>query len=244
MIFNHLDEVNIRLYASGLVVMYKPHSFGKRSNDQLSLQAKQKRKFFINKSKVQSACVRAWQLKKTKNMLFLTYTFPFEPTEEEAAKIWDLTLKNLKQNYGINYYVWVKERQKNDRLHYHIIVDRNRIDIKSAQSSFNHHINNIRPDVAVSNNSLRLGNNPVIRSVSGVAKYLCKYISKGNIEFERRAYGFTTGMQLSKIIDTEEFLDLDLRYDIRQVLFEKFFEIYVIKCDFIELNLDNYDNST
>lgn len=244
MTYNHLDECFIRLYASGLIVIYQPHATGKRSQEQLSYQSKKKRKYTVNKSKVQSACIRCWQLKKSKNMLFLTYTFPFEPTEDEASKIWNLTLKNLKQNYNVKNYVWVKERQKSGRLHYHIILDRDRIGIINIQKSFNNHIHNVRCDVNISFNSVRLGKRPLIRSISAVAKYLCKYISKSHGEFETKCYGYTTGLQISRIITTDELCELHEKFGTKTLLIDNFFELYRVNCDYIELKFDNYENSS
>lgn len=247
MTYDSIHECNVKLYASGMAVVYKKHAYGERTNEQLQWQSHRKRTYSISKIKVKSACVRAWQLKKSNNMLFLTFTFPFEPTEMEAANIWNRLLKNLKQNYNVKNYVWVKEFQKNGRIHYHLLIDRDRVGIQNLQRSYNSAITHVRPDVTISSNSVRLGNNPIVRSIYSVAKYLSKYISKSIKEqwdFETKAYGFSENLIISKDIDTDELIRLSNIYGYRTVFVDKFFEIYEINADLLWFPLDNFDNSS
>lgn len=184
---NAVDKLSVRLYRDGTGVLYFTQY---RKDNHVNPVQKAERKFGIKKTHVRSACLACWGRKKSKNMLFITFTFPYEPSEIEAKKIWKLLLDSLRNTYNIKNYVWVKERQKTGRLHYHVIVDSDRIGISKLQSTWNNHINNVNPRCAVSNNSVRLGNNPVIRTVKAVSCYLSKYISKDVGEkYTQRAWG-------------------------------------------------------
>lgn len=247
MTYDSIHECSAKIYASGMVVIYKKHSYGERTEEQLKWQAVQKRSYRISKSKVKSACIRAWQTKNSNNMLFITFTFPFDPTEKEAADIWNRLLKNLKQNYHVKKYVWVKERQKNGRLHYHIIIDRDRVGVINLQKSYNSAINHVRPDVDCSSNSVRLGTRPIIRNINSVAKYLSKYISKSNDEngeFTTKAYGYSDNMKISREIDTEELVFLCEKFGYNLLYSDSFFEIFVVNIDYIRFPIDFYENTS
>jgi hypothetical protein len=249
--YNSIHECYARVYANGLVVFTKPHSLHERTDGDLQRQAKIKRTYTIHKSKVRSACVAAWKVKKSKYMLFLTFTFPCDVTEAEAADIWNRMLKNLKQNYKVNYYVWVKERQKIGRLHYHILVDRNRLDVQALQRSWNNAIRHVLNIHILYNNSVRLGGNPIVRSIESVSKYLSKYISKGELngderstDFEQKAYGFTDHLVISARIDTDIVEMWFEKYGVRHVHNDNFYDIFKINTNFLDLSSYISDNTS
>lgn len=185
-----------RVYKNGLVIFYSANKRPGRSHDILKDLAKKKRSYSVKRTKLQSACVSAWLAKKSKFMLFVTFTFPFDVTEQTGASCFNSLLNNLRNNFKVTTYVWVKEMQKTGRLHYHIIVDRNRIDIKAVQKTWNNVITNITGVTPDFNNSVRLGPNPVVYSVERVKRYLSKYISKTENKFSRKAYGYTENLSL------------------------------------------------
>jgi hypothetical protein len=201
-----VDLDKARIYNNGVAICWKGSRTGQK-RDVLKEAAKKLRHFSIKKTKIQSACVAAWCKKNTRYMLFITFTFAFEPTEDQARKIWDLMLNSLRNTYNVNSYVWVKERQKSGRLHYHIIIDRNRVDIKAIQATYNSAVLNICPGCPVSTNSVRLGNKPIIYSVASISRYLSKYISKEANEFEKRACGWSD-LSLYTDLTTEKLMEL------------------------------------
>lgn len=202
-IADNLNKLNARLYRDGTGVIFFDH---KSVSERKKPTQKAERHFKIKGSQVRSACIAAWLNKQSKNMLFITFTFPFDPSEDEAQQIWKLTLDSLRNTYKVNNYVWVKERQESGRLHYHILIDRNRVGIKNLQNTYNHHIINVNAFSMVSNNSVRLGTRPVITSIKSVSYYLSKYITKGNSEstFKKRAWGCSSGYRLYRNVDLDE----------------------------------------
>ena len=168
-----------RLYRNGAIIIWKQDRPG-RDIEAMREISKLPRQYRISKIKIQSACLAAWIAKKSKYMLFITFTFPFDPTEKQASKIWDLTLNSLRNTYKIKTYVWIKEKQpKNlNRLHYHIIVDCSYINIRHLQETYNAALEHVFPGCVKFNNSVRLGHRPIIRNVHTIKKYLSKYISK------------------------------------------------------------------
>jgi hypothetical protein len=235
-----IHECNCKLYRSGLLVVYKGKRAG-RKKEELNRISKLERTYSINRTKVRSASLAAWQAKTSKYMLFITFTFPFEPSEEQAAKIWNNLLTNLRNHYEIKNYVWVKECQNSGRIHYHIIVDANRIDIKRLQNTWNRCINHINPDCDCGSNSVRLGNRPIIYNIKAISKYLSKYISKSDTRkaiFNRKAYGFSDSFILAKAITTETADELAEMFGIRLLCDGGFYELYVYGFDYFSWNFE------
>jgi hypothetical protein len=201
----NIDRITGRLYRDGTgVLVIKART---RENIPNPVQ-KRERKYHINKTHVRSASLACWGAKQSKFLLFITFTFPYDAPENEASAIWKLTLDSLRNTYHVKCYVWVKERQQSGRLHYHILVDRNRINIQNLQQTYNNHILNINNRVIVSSNSVRLGHHPIVRTPEKVANYLSKYIAKSkDNEFNRRAFGTTIEKTaLYKKIDVSQLL--------------------------------------
>jgi len=207
MIFNEakLPNSEIYLYRSGMFVINSGHRSG--NPESLMKRTDIPRKFSISKQKVRSALIELWNTKKSKHLLFITYTFAFDITETDASRVWQNHLDNLSKTFKVKGYVWVKELQKSGRIHFHLVADVHRVDIKKLQNSFNNSVLSVNSSFAVSNNSVRLGEKPIIYSIKIIAGYLSKYISKEKQYFDKRAYGYTQ-MNLYRIIDIGEFLQL------------------------------------
>ena len=173
MVIESFHLTNNCIYLDGSIVVSR---YNTGSDNIPGPKFRAKRTFKMSRLKVRSACAALWISKKSKNCLFLTFTFAYQVTEDKAAEIWELFLNNLRNNYKVENYVWVKELQtkQTNRIHYHIIIDRNRINIKSCQKTFNTVVTNCDPNGRVSNNSVRLGSDPVIRSYQSISKYISK----------------------------------------------------------------------
>jgi hypothetical protein len=169
------------LYANGDVTYSKGEG---QPPEKLAEMANKVKTYSISNTDYRTIVSSAALLRKTaKNrLIFLTVTFACDPDEESANKILSNFLKNLKTNYGLLEYIWTKERQKNNKIHYHILCDIRFNNIVDLQKSFNRTVKNINPNFNVSSNSLRLP--PGGRSVcnnndaKNIIKYMAKYISK------------------------------------------------------------------
>jgi hypothetical protein len=236
----NVDDIKVAIYRSGMYVVYNSRKHG-RETSELKKIANKKRYYSINRQKVRSASISLFQNKKSKNLLFLTYTFAFDVKESDASAIWQNHLDNLKKTFKVNNYVWVKEEQKhnNNRIHYHILIDRNRINIKNLQDSFNHSVRHICNDAAISNNSIRLGSNPIVSEINKVAKYLSKYIAKSEDNvFESKAYGHSD-LEIKRTIDFIDFYNI-----IRQKKCFTFIDEPYLTVGFVENYIDYPPNST
>ncbi len=225
-----LSDKRFTLYKSGLLVVTRINSRNKEPN---SVKSMVQRNFKVKKSVVQSACVALWQNKTSKHCLFLTFTIPFEIDEKVLVKIWNNLLNNLRVSYEISNYVWVKEYQKNGRLHYHILIDRVYVDIKSLQKTWNNCIENVTNVMPAGSNSVRLGFNPIVRNIKKVKNYLSKYMTKDDYGlysvFKGRAYGYTSSFIIKREIDEFEFQNLfNGCFLIKLIVDTKFYLLYVI----------------
>jgi hypothetical protein len=173
--------------------------------------------------------VAAWTKRQSKYMLFLTFTFPFDVKEIDASKVWHLLLKSLYKTYNVKNYVWVKENQKNGRVHYHLLIDTGHINIKALQSTYNNCICHVFGECDTSNNSVRLGNNPTIRNITSISRYLSKYISKEPEIYTRRASGWSE-LELYNDYDTAELLVLlkDMNVYCKTIYVSDMFSVYIL----------------
>jgi len=210
---NKFDRLSVRLYRNGVGVIYCAKVIYPESDERHELtqyERTKKRQFIINRTKLQSACIAAWCAKQSKTMLFLTFTFPGEePDEKTASKIWNRMLNALRNTYDVKNYVWVKEKGgKRGRIHYHILIDRNRIGIKNLQRTWEFCNIRFRPHVdIVTHNSVRLGKRPIVSDIRSVKTYLSKYMAKNDNQtdefFESRAWGCSRTYRLYREVDIE-----------------------------------------
>jgi len=228
------DNYNILLYKSGLLVVSKPVY----CDPEREVRTARERKYIIKRSAVRSACIDAWEKRRTKFMFFFTVTMPRAVNETDCARAWELFLNNLRKNYKITSYVWVKERQKNSRLHYHIIVDRNRINAKKLQATWENSFKTITGFTHNFHNSVRLGRDPVVRSIKAVCNYLSKYFAKdcnGNLRtYSKRCFGNSNGIQFKRNITEAEFKKIWVNCRIKLVFEHSFFNVYQV-VDFFDV---------
>jgi len=180
-------------WANGIVVTQKGISYGSidianHANDEKSYSWKAK-----SKRSVQSAaCALFMQKRHNETVYFITLTQPESIEDNKSIKLW---VNNLKHRKLINQFVWVRERQKNGRNHYHVIFSSRLrfLNIKTFQRAWN---------VAMkssggkgSENSLRLGKEPIVRSIGAVSNYISKYMSKSSTSESFKLYDFSRGLQ-------------------------------------------------
>lgn len=198
-----IRECNIKLYRNGTAVAYV-QPVGRKRED-LEKITKPTRVYRKRRRNIVSAAINLWDNKK-KLLMFITYTFAQDMEEKPAAIIFTNFLKNLVTNYGINAYVWVKERQKNGRLHYHAIIDGPWINPKVMQRSFNCSVANYDRSFSISSNSVRYGYHTIVKNVRSLSRYVSKYAGKDTgDEFTRPCYSYTNNVsEIARQIDFEE----------------------------------------
>jgi hypothetical protein len=78
------------------------------------------------KLNVQKIKKRLWLFllmkKATKAAYLYTISFPKKIPDDIAYKCFNSFLTNARTRYGLENYLWVAERQKNDTIHYHMFV--------------------------------------------------------------------------------------------------------------------------
>lgn len=187
---------------------------GKPPEKCLEMATKQKKYTITNTDYryIVSAAANLQKVKKFK-LIFLTFTFPFEPSEKIANKILTHFLNKLKRDYGQLEYIWTKERQQTGRLHFHAIIDIPFIPIKDLQGFWNNSINTFDSSVNCSNNSLRLPpKDHNIDRMEGLetVKYMAKYVTKERKNaYEQPCFAVSRGLRdVKQEIDTLEVMRL------------------------------------
>ena len=229
MYVEHVELCNSTLYKSGLLIISKP--IYRDPDDFKEPKQKKIREYIVKPNAVRSACVDLWHKRKSKNLLFFTVTIPFKINEVELSRIWNHFLNNLRNNYKVTNYVWVKEIQtKTGNIHYHVLVDRNRIGIKHLQDTWNNCINFITGTMPKFNNSVRLGKRPIVSHIQTVANYLSKYITKGDdaIIFCSRAYGYSKSFIIKRPLSNDEILRLWHSGRCKMIISDHFFNVYIV----------------
>jgi len=208
-----ISEYTTRVYTSGLLVMYTHNRGGNADSARLARKAQEKRprQYRIHTTRVKSACVSLWNKRRHTSLLFLTITAPSDECEKKISTAWRLWLKNMATNRGLRQYVWVKERTKKGRIHYHILIDKKYVHIGFMQRAWSTAYQSSTGYTSTYSNSVRLGTRPVVNSIDSIAGYLTPYFTKNpgveSIPFEAKAYGYTEGLQLYTDVDTSSTYD-------------------------------------
>lgn len=126
---------------------------------------------------------------------FVTLTFISQVNDEQAKKILNTYLTQIRKIYADFSYLWVAEKQKNGNLHYHLFTQKylpvKRFNLLWVRCQFNagvgfHGITKFSHyRKAVERGSIK-GLNPfdvqVIKDVHGAAAYVVKYVTKNDTE--------------------------------------------------------------
>lgn len=139
-----------------------------------------KKEFYITpkiRRKISSgAALMALEKTKSENLIFLTLTFPFDLSENEANEYWSKFAENLKENYKCTAFISVKELTKSGRPHFHCLLRMpyqriskiNRAWCMTWREKHNWVSNAVRTEKG----------NMVVRSVRRAVRYCTKYVCK------------------------------------------------------------------
>lgn len=152
-----------------------------------------KRQFFINKTKVRDKTLALFNLQQSKKFsAFLTISFPQGFSDKSGVKVLNNVLTNIRQKSLKFNYLWVAERQKNNTIHFHMIVNRF-FNVRILNNKFANAIQNelektkdttIKFDKDMYN-GLDIKH---IRNQKSVMAYITKYIVKNDIIMNVRAW--------------------------------------------------------
>lgn len=161
-----------------------------------------KRAYKLNKSKVKRRLYSYFQLSDSqKRMSFVTITFPFETSDNQAYMLFNLWLTKLRSKGLLLSYLWVVERQKNGTVHFHMLTS-NYVKIKEynelmRESMMNlyakdiHVFKGYKPDkyngidLAKNKKTGRVANFATAKSKKALSMYITKYITKNDTKFFR-----------------------------------------------------------
>lgn len=191
----YLDSYNydkIKLHSHGQITAYRTR---KRSLNLKPINERKQRSFTINKRKIKNGCTNmVFKKESNENVIFVTLTLQEVKTLKEANKGMSKFLKHLTQNFKMKHYLWVAELgETTQRLHYHMLLNIPFFSIKKFQRAWN------TAQKQNSNNSVRLSKG-VVKSIKKPAKYITKYISKSDIEFDTKCYGMSTDLYSKSIV--------------------------------------------
>lgn len=145
---------------------------------------------------------------KDNNILFLTLTYPaskftHEDPEKSSNEPVKRYLNNLRTNYGMKGYAWVKELTKIGTPHYHLLADLPFIKIEKLNSMWEKNAG-IHSNNCVTHDE---ENGLVVDSPERAGFYVAKYISKmkGETMFDKRVYAISNSWQIKpmNITDTD-----------------------------------------
>jgi len=173
--------------------------------------------------------------KGSKQLYFWTITFPKDTTEQTAHKLFNTWLTRCREELSLKSYLWVKERQQNNTVHFHIAIHQ-RMDVKRAnrfmRASIMRAIDtgeiNWSRSAATKYNGVDIAKDRKTKRVVNFAKgnkqkalrnYLTKYVTKNEAKFEMLAWhcsrdysNTVTGFALTR----SELIKLQLFKDVRQ----------------------------
>jgi hypothetical protein len=117
-----------------------------------------------------------------KGLTFVTLTFINHVPDKIAVKCLNNFLTWVRKNkQGFNY-LWVAERQKNGRLHFHVIC--NKFFPVSYYNAYWVRVQNIMGINHISGNNLNPFDVRHIKQIKTLAKYITKYVTKNTTSFD------------------------------------------------------------
>lgn len=139
-----------------------------------------------------------------KQLYFWTITFPINTSEEEGHRLFNIWLTRCRSELNLRSYLWVKERQKNNTIHFHLAIHQ-RLSVKIAnrymRATIMHSIDdgsiNWSRTAAVKYNGVDIAKDRKTKRVVNFAKgkkakalqvYLTKYVTKNNGTFQQLAW--------------------------------------------------------
>lgn len=179
----------------------------KKSPGQQNISAKKttKQGFKIDKKTVTKRLTTFWRtIKGEKKLYFWTITFPQHTTESEGHKLFNIWLTRMRDELSLKSYIWVKERQDNGTIHFHIAVHQ-KLDVKRAnrfmRASIMRAIDSSEiswqrdkakkyngVDIAKDRKTKRVVNFAQQKKGKALSNYLTKYVTKNNTSFEMLAW--------------------------------------------------------
>jgi hypothetical protein len=241
------EKTDFKLYANGSIVVYNRY-YSDGSQFEGKRNSNKDKIYTINKTKVQAACCALWYQKKSTVLYFWTVTIPEKINEKQLSVAWNRYLTILRNNKKIENYAWVKEIQtaNTGNIHYHILCDK-RVDIKFCQYYWEYCLLQYCGVNTAYHNSVRLGNNPVVRNHKAVIKYLSKYATKSDCRktnFEGKAYGYSQELITDKLLDIAEINELCNHLQYHLLIDDDFFQFWTLKSEDFKIIYDIFQNKS
>lgn len=84
----------------------------------------EKRMYCMNKTKVRRKAFAYALLQRSMRFLaFYSVSFPQGLSDEACMRIWNKVLTRWRRDLNLKSYLWVRERQKNGTMHYHMLTN-------------------------------------------------------------------------------------------------------------------------
>lgn len=176
-----------------------------KDESQCKVRVKKSAEYRINKKEV-SHRIRGFlnQMKGEKLLYFWTITFPEKTTDDTCYILLNKWLTRLRQEKMLKEYLWIAERQQNNTIHFHMVINR-KMQVQKAnrfmRASIMHSINKgeIQYDriAATRYNGVDIAKDRKTRRVINFAKqnkqkslsnYLTKYVIKNDGSFQHLAW--------------------------------------------------------
>jgi hypothetical protein len=133
----------------------------------------------------------------SKNLYFLTISFPLNLDDDTGYKCFNSWLTNMRQKAGLRNYLWVAERQANGTVHFHIFICEY-LNIKRANKAMKSsletqykkgHLTELQRNSCLNYNGVHLskGRNGKVQNLrkikaknqrKAIVNYIAKYVTK------------------------------------------------------------------
>lgn len=182
------------------------------------------RRYTVKKSVVRARLLHMInQQRNSKELYFVTVTFPTCVTDDLAYKLFNTWLTTLRTSNIVKSYLWVAERQEVGTIHYHIAIPHRVYVPKANKAMVTILCNAVRKgqlqwnlqaakryngvDLAKNRKTKRVTNFAVKKGSKSLANYLTKYVTKNNTEFPHLAWHCSR--DFSNLITKIAFTDLE-----------------------------------
>lgn len=149
------------------------------------------------------------QMKGEKMLYFWTISFPQGTEDDSAYILMNKWLTRLRQERMLKEYLWIAERQQNNTIHFHMVINQ-KMNVQKAnkfmRASIMHSINNGEVkysrtdamryngvDIAKDRKTKRVTNFAKQKKEKSLSNYLTKYVTKNDSSFTHLAWHSSRG---------------------------------------------------
>ncbi len=210
--FPHTKRKNYEVHENSINNLKNAHQVGQMNNT-ISKKIIKLIKLWQSAIDYNNTFETSPKYQQNRRLVFLTLTLPSDQKHDDQRIKKDVFfrfIEYIQVHYGIKYYLWRAERQKNGNIHFHMIVDKF-LPYLSLRQTWNNHLEKLGyiSEFEKKHNSRNPNSTDIAMcpNSSVVASYIAKYIVKHEAQESISGHTWGCSRELLKLKPFTEVLD-------------------------------------